>query len=334
MLVAIDPIVCHNADRPLPLVLEFKEMFATAEIKHLSTARERQIETMFDGELGTYWAFMSPRPRPCFNVQLLGDLYSYIGSIKANNGTLRVGSRDERISYGVLASSTPGIFNLGGDLALFRMLIHTQDRETLVDYGRKCVANLLEWHRNCDGLITSIALVQGEALGGGFEAALSASVLIAEESSRLGFPEILFNLFPGMGAFSFLSRKIGRRAAEELITSGTIYSARQLYDLGVVDVLTPDGTGRAAVEGYIRKHSKSRSGRQGFERARNEVAPVTEQELIRVVEIWADTALKLQERDLKVMERLIRAQARAAETLSNNASNIVPMHAVAATGSD
>ena len=101
--------------------------------------------------------------------------------------------------------------------------------------------------------MTSIALVQGDALGGGFEAALSATVLIAEESSRMGFPEILFNLFPGMGAFSFLSRKIGRRAAEEMITSGTIYSARQLYDMGVIDVLTPDGTGEAAVHGFIRK---------------------------------------------------------------------------------
>jgi DSF synthase len=172
-------------------------------------------------------------------------------------------------------------------------------------------------------------------LGGGFEAALAASVLVAEESSRLGFPEILFNLFPGMGAFSFLSRKIGRRAAEELITSGTIYSARQLYDLGVIDVLTPDGTGRSAVEGYIRRHSKNLNGRQGFERARSEVDPVTADELMRVVEIWADTALRLQERDLRVMERLIRAQARTAEQLgSNHASNVVAMSSVAVGGCD
>jgi len=310
-------------------------MPASAEIKLLSVSRESQVETRFDSELGAYWACMSPRPRPCFNLQLLGDLNGYIESIKVNDGKVVAGGREQKVSYGILASSTPGIFNLGGDLALFRMLIHTQNHESLVDYGKRCVANLLAWHRNCDGLITSIALVQGDALGGGFEAALSASVLIAEESSRLGFPEILFNLFPGMGAFSFLSRKIGRRAAEDLITSGTIYSARQLYDMGVIDVLTPDGTGQAAVEAYIRRHSKNLNGRQGFERARNEVAPITEHELIRVVEIWADTALKLQERDLKVMDRLIRAQARAAEQLFPNVgANVVPMHAVAVGGCD
>jgi DSF synthase len=131
-----------------------------------------------------------------------------------------------------------------------------------------------------------------------------------------------------MGAFSFLSRRIGRKAAEEIIMSGTIYPARQLYDLGVIDVLTPDGTGEAAVQSFIRKHSRNVVGRQGFERARNEVMPVTREELVRVVEIWADTALKLQERDLKVMDRLIRAQARTVDTEEPGLpSNVLPIYA-------
>jgi DSF synthase len=306
-------------------------MSSVAELKVLQ-AYQSQVETRIDGDLGAYWAFMAPRPRPCFSVQLLADLQTYIRTIKDSKGVIRAGGREQKISYGILASKTPGVFNLGGDLALFRMLIHTQDRQALVDYGKRCIENLLAWHCNCDGMITSISLVQGEALGGGFEAALSASTLIAEESSRLGFPEILFNLFPGMGAFSFLSRKIGRRAAEEIITSGTIYSARQLYDMGVIDVLTPDGTGEAAVQSFIRKHAKNQNGRQGFERARNEVARVTEEELIRVVEIWADTALRLQERDLKVMERLIRAQVRNVE--QGERQNVVAIQPIAGAGGD
>jgi DSF synthase len=180
--------------------------------------------------------------------------------------------------------------------------------------------------------MTSIALVQGDALGGGFEAALSASVLIAEESARMGFPEILFNLFPGMGAYSFLARKIGRRSAERLITSGTIYSARDLYDLGVVDVITPDGTGEAAVYSYVRKHSKQGNGRRGFERARNEVEPVARDELMRVMHIWADAALRLDERDLRMMERLVRAQERNLEDsnpVSVGTGTVVPLQAIA-----
>jgi DSF synthase len=180
--------------------------------------------------------------------------------------------------------------------------------------------------------MTTFSLVQGDALGGGFEAALSASVLVAEESARMGFPEILFNLFPGMGAFSFLSRKIGRRAAEEMITSGTIYSARQLFDMGVVDVLTPDGTGEAAIYSYIRKHAKAANGRRAFERVRTEITPITRQELMQVVEIWADAALRIEDRDLRMMERLVRAQQRTADVTSISTSpNVVQMR-IAGTG--
>ena len=48
----------------------------------------------------------------------------------------------------------------------------------------------------------------------------------------MGFPEILFNLFPGMGAFSFLSRKIEDEQLNEMITSGTIYSLASCTTLG------------------------------------------------------------------------------------------------------
>ena len=299
-------------------------MSVRAEAKLSHTKQPTQVDTTFDSDRGIYWAFMRPSPRPCFNPQLLAELHDFIRTIKDG---LQSGTQQTPIHYGVLASKTSGIFNLGGDLSLFRGFIHSQDRDALLAYGRSCVDNLFAWHRNCDGPMTSIALVQGEALGGGFEAALAATTLIAEESSRFGFPEILFNLFPGMGAFSFLSRKVGRRTAEEMIISGTIYSARQLYDLGVIDVLTPDGTGEAAVHSFVNKHSKSMGGRQAFERARNVVSPISEEELLRVVEIWADTALKLNERDLKVMDRLIRAQSRNIEQGNSTTSNVVKLHA-------
>ena len=269
---------------------------------------------------------MNPKSRPCFNLQLLQELRSYIDTIVDNDCEISHLGHTYSVNYGVLASKLPGVFNLGGDLILFRTAIVARDRNQLIEYGKKCVDNLFPWHRNCDLPMTTFSLVQGDALGGGFEAALSASVVVAEESARMGFPEILFNLFPGMGAYSFLSRKIGRRAAEELITSGTIYGARQLFDLGVVDVLTPDGTGEAAIYSYVRKHSKAANGRRAFERVRNEIAPISRDELMRIVEIWADAALKIQDRDLKMMERLVRAQQRTVEAAANSAkSNVVPI---------
>ena len=250
-------------------------MSAIADARFLPQTLFQQVETRFDVEYGVYWAFMNPRPRPCFNIQILDELRGYIDTIVGSDCRMMHRGQGYRINYGVLASKLPGVFNLGGDLVLFRSAIAAWDRKQLIEYGEKCINNLFPWHRNCDLPMTTISLVQGYALGGGFEAALSATVLIAEESARMGFPEILFNLFPGMGAYSFLSRKIGRRAAEELITSGTTYGARQLYDMGVVDVLAPEGTGEAAIYSYIRKHAKAANGRRAFERVRTEIAPIT-----------------------------------------------------------
>jgi DSF synthase len=126
-------------------------------------------------------------------------------------------------------------------------------------------------------------------------------LVVAEESAKLGFPEVLFNLFPGMGAYSFLQRKVGRRVTEELITSGNMYSARQLYDMGVIDIITPDGTGEAAVHSLIR------------ELVRREFEAVTLEELERITAIWVQTAMQIDERDLKMMDRLVRAQQRSAK---------------------
>jgi DSF synthase len=197
-----------------------------------------------------------------------------------------------------------------------------------------CVDNL---HRRITGFhppMITLALVQGEALGGGFEAVLSNQVIIAERSSTFGFPEILFNLFPGMGAYSFLQRKVGRRITEELITSGNTYTAKQLYDMGVVDVVTPDGTGDAAVYGYVRKHFKAGNGRRAFERVRRDFEAVTRDELEHVTAIWVDAAMKLTERDLKMMDRLVRAQGKheAAESTVEVAAAARPVELKLAVG--
>ncbi|MBA3507443.1 MAG: crotonase/enoyl-CoA hydratase family protein [Betaproteobacteria bacterium] len=287
-------------------------MNAVADVRYLQPAQFEQIDPRFDSEFGVYWASMNAKPRPCFSPQLLLELRNFINTIVESDGSISHNGQQHPIRYAVLASKTPGIFNLGGDLALFRSAIVHRDRAQLERYAQLCVDDLFPWNQNFGLPVTTISLVQGTALGGGFEAALASSVLIAEESSRMGFPEVLFNLFPGMGAYSFLQRKVGRRVTEELITSGNTYTARQLYDMGVVDVITPDDTGEAAVYSYVRKHARGGNGRRAFESVRRELESVQREELERVAQMWVDEALKLEERDLKMMDRLVRAQQRNA----------------------
>jgi len=152
--------------------------------------------------------------------------------------------------------------------------------------------------------------VAGEALGGGFEAALSANVLVAEQKARFGFPEITFGMFPGMGALSLLLRKISPAMAHRIIMDHRMYSATELYEMGVVDILAPDGEGRAAVNDYMQKYSSLAPGYHGYQAAVDRVSPVNYEEMRDVVTIWVETALQLSEKNRRLMAYFARAQAR------------------------
>ncbi|MDP1718062.1 MAG: crotonase/enoyl-CoA hydratase family protein, partial [Burkholderiales bacterium] len=212
------------------------------------------------------------------------------------------------IEYVVLASSIPGVFNLGGDLDLFKQLIEARDRPGLLRYGRACIDVLYRNYLGHDLPVTTISLVQGEALGGGFEAALSSDIIVAEKNARFGLPEILFNLFPGMGAYSFLERKIGQKNTEALLTSGKIYSAEEMHALGVVDIVAEDGQGEAEVAALIKRRQRSRNGLSALAAVRRRVHRIEFSELLDIVQIWVDSALRLNPRDLKLMNRLVSRQ--------------------------
>ena len=267
-----------------------------------------QLSGRYDEEAYALWTRWTPEPRPCFNPGLLADLRGCYDFISSSQGQLISNCQRAPLDYMVMTSGTPGVFNLGGDLNLFKQLISARDRAGISRYGRACIDLL---HRNYTGHglpITTIALVQGECLGGGFESALSNDVLVAERSARFGFPEVMFNLFPGMGAYSFLDRKIGRKGAEDVITSGRLFSAQEMLELGVIDTVVEDGEGEASVRQLIRDRARSRNGLAALAAVRRRVHGITFEELMDVVQIWVDAALRLTPRDLKLMQRLVSRQ--------------------------
>lgn len=266
-----------------------------------------QLSASYSTGQNAMWLRMHPTPRPSFNPSLLRDLSCYCRLLEDTGGHIDA-SESQPIEYVILASAVKGVFNFGGDLSLFMRLIDGRDQDALLDYGMACVDVLYRNHVAHGLRATTISLVQGECLGGGFEAALSSDVIIAERSSRFGFPEILFNLFPGMGAYSFLQRRIGRARTEELLSSGRILSADDMLAWGIVDVVCDDGTGEAAVQAWIDRGRKNRNGLAGIARARRRVESIEFEELADVVRIWVETALDLNHRDLKLMQRLVSRQ--------------------------
>jgi DSF synthase len=266
-----------------------------------------QLDVRWESALGTLWTHMTPVDRPNFNRPMLRDFQRWQAEI-----VREFSDPSEGLKYLVLGSRFPGVFNLGGDLDLFASVIAAGDREALVAYGRDCVSILHRNMRQLDLPLVTVALVQGDALGGGFEAVLSFNVVVAERHARFGLPEIAFGLFPGMGAHCLLSRKVGLAKAEEMMLSSRVYTAEEMHALGLVHVLAEPGEGEEAVRAYIARNGRRQAGHRGIYRASSLVNPIALKELEDVVEVWADSALRLTDGDLKLMKRLVDAQARLA----------------------
>ncbi|HAF42492.1 MAG TPA: enoyl-CoA hydratase [Sphingobium sp.] len=264
-----------------------------------------QIDVRWDADLATLWAFMTPIERPNSNLGLIRDTMAW------QRESRRVfGDKGGMLKFMVLGSRFPGVFNLGGDLEMFAECIQRRDRETLLKYGVACCEIVDRiWHCN-DMNIINIGLAQGDALGGGLEALMCFDVIIAERQARFGLPEVLFGLFPGMGAYSILQRRVGPVLARQMIADGRIYTADEMYDMGIVTQVVETGEGEAATARWIRDHMAHHAGYVGINRAGRRVNPMTLAELTDIVEMWTETALSLSDRDLRMMRRLAAAQTR------------------------
>ncbi len=84
-----------------------------------------------------------------------------------------------------------------------------------------------------------IAAINGYALGGGCELALTADFRYAADNARLGQPEILLGIIPGAGGTQRLSRLVGVARAKEIVFSGGFYSAEDCLAMGLVDRVFP-----------------------------------------------------------------------------------------------
>jgi DSF synthase len=284
-------------------------MNAIAEFPALANAQNlRQIDVEYDAEMLTMYWWMRPNPRPCFNSDFLNEVEQFESRLQQHQGWMQYAGRECKVENAVFGSRIEGVFNLGGDLSMFIQAILRKDRRMLTHYGELCVENMYRRVTGFGADIVTYSLVQGKAFGGGFECALASEVIIAEKSATMSFPEVLFNMFPGMGALSLLGRKIGLRKAEDIIMSGQVFTAKQMYDLGVVDELVDDGNGLSATRSMIKARQRKRNTYRAMSAAKREFQPVSIAEMKSIVGVWVDAAMRLDTRDLRMMARLVRAQ--------------------------
>ena len=120
------------------------------------------------------------------------------------------------------------------------------------DIGEMLGKNPFDAHKHCllahcinDRIeqltIPTIASIEGLALGGGLELALSCDFRVAGRSSKVSFPEVSLGIIPGAGGTQRLVKLIGVSKAKEVILFAKILPAEQAYALGLIDVLVGDG---------------------------------------------------------------------------------------------
>lgn len=283
----------------------------------------KHLEVKVVPEQNAVWLYFDSQPRSCFTLTLLQELDEFQSILKNRNGKLPHEGKLIDIEFNVITSRHP-VFSFGGDLEHFIKCIEKRDRENLRNYAKYCINAVYFNNVGRELGLTTISLIHGSALGGGFEAALSSNVLIAERQAELGFPEVLFNLFPGMGAYNLLAQRVNLSMVEKIMLSGRLYSAEELHDIGIIDVLVEQGEGEAAVGSYIRSNRNRLHSLRAIRKIRDCVNPLNYQQLIDIGDIWVETAMNLSEKEIRVMSRLVNSQIK----FSNYNSSAIASHAV------
>jgi len=224
-------------------------------------------------------------------------------------------------AYAVVRSSDPDYFSQGGDLSFFLDCIQRRDAASLRAYSLQCLDVLVAWTRRFAASTHTISLVQGRALGGGFEMALASDYIVAEEQSTFGFPEIVFGLFPCTGAMGLISSRTNPFLAERMMTQNRKpYSAAELLALGLVDEVVATGEGEAAVERYIAQHARRRKARMKVQQSRQRHGRLDYAEGVQIVEDWVETAMDLDQDELRSLEMLVLMQRGAREAAQRAAA--------------
>ena len=147
------------------------------------------------------------------------------------NGLNKIQS-DKEIRVIIITGSGEKAFIAGADIKLMQKM-NRQEAFDFANLGQE-LANLIEKSAK-----PVIAAVNGYALGGGCEIALSCHLRIASDNAVFAQPEVKIGLLPGWGGTQRLPRIIGRGLANEIILTGRNVLAKEALDIGLVNKVVP-----------------------------------------------------------------------------------------------
>lgn len=149
--------------------------------------------------------------------------------------------RDAAIRVLIVTGAGEKAFVAGADIPSIRALESANDGAVTARRGQEVFDGIERLEKPV------IAAVNGFALGGGLELALSCDIRIASETAKMGLPEINLGLLPGYGGSQRLPRAVGKSMAKKMMFTGDMVDAAEAFRIGLADEVVPaDGLMDAA----------------------------------------------------------------------------------------
>ena len=170
-----------------------------------------------------YLSLNRPEVRNAFNQEMIDEL----------RDVLRIVDSDQEIRVLIITGSGKA-FQAGADIAELRVMTPME---------------ILRWNEGIVRINADleklrqpvIAAINGAAMGGGFELAISCTLRVIAESAKMALPEVKLGIIPGTGGTQRLPRLIGKGRAAELLLTGDIIDAQNAYHMGLVNSVVSDG---------------------------------------------------------------------------------------------
>ena len=146
-------------------------------------------------------------------------------------------AEDATVRAVVVTSTHPKAFCVGADL---------KERNSFTDEDLRAQRPLAQaaYRGVLDLPVPVVAAVDGFALGGGFEIALSCDLIVCGDGAVVGLPEVSVGVIPGGGGTQLLPRRVGWSRAARMIFTAQRFTASEAAALGAVDEVVPAGTAR------------------------------------------------------------------------------------------
>eukprot|EP01059_Diplonema_ambulator_P016979 TRINITY_DN28976_c0_g1_i1.p1 TRINITY_DN28976_c0_g1~~TRINITY_DN28976_c0_g1_i1.p1 ORF type:complete len:279 (+),score=66.58 TRINITY_DN28976_c0_g1_i1:52-888(+) len=229
--------------------------------------REVFLRKVQDGQGSVVMTLNRPSRKNAFGKQMLAQFRECLEECK----------KDHTVRSLVLMSSVKGVFSAGADLKERKEM--TQDETTAFVSLLRSTFTELE-HLRCP----TIAVIDGAALGGGLELALSCDLRVCTNASKLGLPETSLAIIPGAGGTQRLPRAIGIPRAMEMITTADPVDGKRAAAFGLVNY--SEDTHEAASDRALTLAARiARNGPIALENAKRAVISGTELPRVEGMEI-------------------------------------------------